>query len=322
MFNDKQQIVFMFSGQGSHYRGMGRKLFENNEVFKRSLKESDELVRKMLNRSLLSELYDNSESSFSDILITHPAIVAVELALFEVLKEIGITPDYVTGNSLGEYSAAVVAGVLCKETAIELAIEQAKSIVNSVEHGGMLVILNTPKKELEFLYKEHGLFLAADNFEHNYTLSGALANLNNFENELKTRKISFQRLDVAFPFHSPIIERGKNQFLYYLLSFTSESNKPSVPFISGFKSKELDVIPEDYFWKVVSEYANFSEMVNYMENNGNYLYVDLGPSGASGTCVKYNLNPTSTSETIQIMTPFMQELNQLEKLKNLFEVNR
>ncbi|CUS07309.1 unnamed protein product [Tuber aestivum] len=80
---------------GSHYRGMGRALFEQHPKFKSSLEKMDEVVQQQLNRSLIDELYIKNEEPFEELLITHPAIVAVEIALYEVIIAMGIKPDFV-----------------------------------------------------------------------------------------------------------------------------------------------------------------------------------------------------------------------------------
>lgn len=313
----KQKIVFLFSGQGSHYRGMGQELFENNKVFRNSLEKSEKIVQKHLGRSLIHELYFiNQKQQFDDVLITHPAIVAVEIAMYLVLKDVGIKPDYVSGSSLGEFAAGVVSEIWDRKTAIEAAIEQAKSLFRNDISGGMLAVLNQNKITLEKEYKDYNLFLAGDNFEGHITLSGLEDNLYAYQLELSKHDIPFLRLPVNIPFHSPIILNGLNDFNYYMGMVTL--NKPKLGFISGLKNKEMDsVIDNNYFGEVVSQYTNYPKIVSYLESNGPCLYIDLGPSGTSSTFVKYNLDPLSKSKTFQIMTPYRRELEQLEKLKKI-----
>ncbi len=312
----RNKIVFLFSGQGSHYRGMGRKLFENNSVFRASLEDSEVIVQKHINRSLIDELYFINHKGFDDVLITHPAIVAIEIAMYMTLKSMDITPDYVCGNSLGEFAAAVMSGIWDAETALEASIEQAKFITQNNITGGMLAIIDPEKTIKEHNYLERGLFLAADNFEGHYTLSGTAGNLDAYQSELSELGIQFLRLPVKVPFHSPLILKALKDFNCYMARIPS-LQKPIPGFISGIQCKELDTIPTHYFWQAVSVYINYPKMVSYIENKGSCLYIDLGPSGTSATFVKYNLNRLSTSKTFQIMTLFNNELKQLERLKEI-----
>ena len=315
------KIVFLFSGQGSQYRGMGRKLFEQNAVFRNALEQTDSIVQKHLSRSLINELYNINQPIFDDLLITHPAIVAVEIAMYKVLQSMSVKPDYVVGNSLGEFAAAVVSGIWSAETAIEAAIEQARAIVHNNITGGMLAVIHQKTKDVEDIYLKHNLFLAADNFDGHFTVSGTVQDLDAFQAELNKLNIQFLRLPVAVPFHSPLMEGGRNGFIYYMnnVSFLSETKSG---FISGIKYEALNELPEDYFWNVVSKYTNFSKLVNYIEIKGPCLYIDLGPSGTSATFVKYNLTTTSSSQTFQIMTPFKREEQQLELLKKLMPTTK
>ncbi|MCW3465904.1 acyltransferase domain-containing protein [Chitinophaga nivalis] len=307
------KTVFLFSGQGSQYSGMGRKLAEQHPVFRHSLEQSDAIIRQQLNRSLIAELHATKQDTLDDLLITHPAIVAVEIAMYEVLRSMDIQPDYLSGNSLGEFAAAVAGGVWSAEVALEAAIEQAKAIVSSDAAGGMLAVIHE-RKDLEAIYLRHQLFLAADNFEGHFTLSGSIAGLKGFQEELDHRGIHYLRLPVNHPFHAPLIENGRQRFQYYTAGMPPLS-KPQPGFISGIQCRELTTLPEDYFWEVIRHYTNFSQIVTLLEEQGPCLYIDLGPSGTAATFVKYNLKPGSGSHVFPIMTPYQQEIQQLEKLQ-------
>lgn len=308
-------VVLLFSGQGSHYRGMGRTLFEQHPEFKSSLEKMDQVVQQQLNRSLIDELYIKNGEPFDELLITHPAIVAVEIALYEVITGMGVKPDFVSGNSLGEFAAGVASGVWDATAAIEAAIEQAKSICRSDIEGGMLAVL-TEEKKLKALYLQHRLFLASDNFKGHFTLTGRMRDLGLFEQELSKLGISFFRLPVTAPFHSPLLRQASAGFSQYMASVTALGN-PEPGFVSGFTGKEMEILPEDYFWEVVSQYTNFTEVVNFFESKGSCLYIDMGPSGTSAAFVKYNLHLDTESEIFQIMSPYQGEMKQLKKLQTI-----
>ncbi|SFD21548.1 bacillaene synthase trans-acting acyltransferase [Chitinophaga sp. CF118] len=309
------KIVYLFSGQGSHYRGMGRQLFEHNPVFRQSLLQSDLFVQQQLGRSLVDELYNFTGTPFDDLLITHPAIVAIEIAMYCVLKEIGIQPDFVSGNSLGEFAAGVVSGIWSAGMAIEAAIEQARSIVRNDVQGGMIAVIHQHDSSLKILYQQHGLYLAADNFPGHFTLSGTAADLDRFQLLLEKQDINYLRLAVSYPFHSPLIDSGRNGFDYYTGGISLLA--PEKGFISGITGNPMPVIPDNYFWEVVRAYSNFPVMVRFLESKQPCLYIDLGPSGTAATFIKYNLSKTSSSVTLPLMTPFGRELDQLEKLQEL-----
>ncbi|ASZ12603.1 acyltransferase domain-containing protein [Chitinophaga pendula] len=312
-----KRIVMLFSGQGSHYRGMGQQLYEQHAIFRRSLEKSERIIQRMLHRSIIRELYyQQPDAPFDDLLITHPAIVAVEIALFDTLRALDIVPACVSGNSLGEFAAGVAAGIWSADAAIEAALEQAKSILRHDIEGGMLVVL-TEKENVWPLYEHYHLFLAADNFPGHFTLAGTAVQLDLFQVELSLNGISFVRLPVTCPFHSPLINIARNDYALYTAATTL--NKPAISFVSGYMGKELPALTTNYFWEAVSRFSSFSHTVSTTEAKGPCFYIDMGPSGASATMLKYNLPATSQAGIFQIMSPFKREMEQLKKLQAMIQ---
>src|SRR4051812_6933015 len=108
MFTRRPGRVFMFSGQGSQHYHMARELFAQEAVFRARLLELDEIVRKLSGLSVVEHIYDDRHragDAFEELLLTHPAVVMVELALAHTLVTSGIEPDATVGVSLGSYAA-------------------------------------------------------------------------------------------------------------------------------------------------------------------------------------------------------------------------
>ena len=98
------KIAFVFPGQGTQYVGMGKELYENNELAK---KEFDKIFSN-LDFDLKSVMFEGSEEELKDTKNTQPAIVAMSLVLEKLLREKGIEPSYVAGHSVGEYAACYI----------------------------------------------------------------------------------------------------------------------------------------------------------------------------------------------------------------------
>ncbi|OEK09346.1 hypothetical protein A8C32_11540 [Flavivirga aquatica] len=314
--------VFVFLGQGSQYKEMGYDLYKNNHVFRRSIEESDIIIQKYLNRSLIEELYTNDEKYFDDLLITHPAIVAVEIAMYDVLKSLGIFPDYVIGNSLGEFAAGVVGGIWNSSTAIEASIVQAKCIEKKglIGGGGMIAVIDQEQIIDKHSFLNYNLYLASNNFEGHYTVSGLNKDLEDYQYFLKDQGVHFIRIPVEVPFHSPLMDDSMLDFKKYLTTLEGMNQHPNKKFISGLNCTQLDIIPNDYFAQIASKYINFSKAVEYIESKGSFMYIDLGPSGTGSTFVKYNLTTTSQgSNTFSIMSAFKNENERLSELKKILK---
>lgn len=149
------KIVFLFSGQGSQYQKMGKDLFLNNSVFKESITESDLIIRKHLDRSLVDELYYSDDTNFSELLIAHPSITAIEVAMIKVMQDCGITPDYVFGQSFGEFATSVASGICSTTNTLKVAytlLWNIKESLSKIIKTGLMIdfkILELESIELE-----------------------------------------------------------------------------------------------------------------------------------------------------------------------------
>ena len=110
------KVAFVFPGQASQYPGMGRELAERYPVARAVFEEAD----KALGFAISKICFEGTEEELKLTANTQPAILAVSTAAYRVLEEKGISPDYVAGHSLGEYSALVAAGSLKFADAVRL----------------------------------------------------------------------------------------------------------------------------------------------------------------------------------------------------------
>lgn len=135
----------MYGGQGSQYHEMGAALFRANPAFRSALEECDAEVRELSGISILDAMYRGAGKAppFVDIRSTHPAIFAFGYALTRALEADGIRPDAVLGYSLGEYVAAVTAGVIDRTAALELVVRQAALLHAEQRPGGLLAVLGS-----------------------------------------------------------------------------------------------------------------------------------------------------------------------------------
>jgi len=310
---ENYKIVFLFSGQGSHSRGMGRGLYEGNKVFRETIESCDAIIKNQLYFSLIDELYFKSSSVWEDIMTTHPAILAVELAMLNVFKSMGVTPDFASGSSLGEFAAGVTMGIWDLNTALCACIEQVKAIMRNNVEGGMLSVIGTKHAELKKLYLRHNLFLASDNFEGHFTLSGSFQNIESFQEKLKSLQITFFRLPIRVPFHCTMMDTAIDSFLLNTENLKTLNTQKS-GFISGISGEELNNVQPVHFWNAISKHNNNIKVVDYFENNGPCIYIDLGPSGTSATFVKYNLGIGTFSRSFKVMSNYHTEIEELTSI--------
>jgi [acyl-carrier-protein] S-malonyltransferase len=105
-------VAFLFPGQGSQAVAMGKELAEKYPIARHTFEEADEALGDMLGEKLSQLCFEGPEEKLRMTEITQPAILTASIAAWRVLNDKGITPSFVAGHSLGEYSAHVAAGTI------------------------------------------------------------------------------------------------------------------------------------------------------------------------------------------------------------------
>jgi acyl transferase domain-containing protein len=305
----------MFSGQGSQYHQMGRELFETQSVFRRWMHEGDHLVREQLGFSLLDALYARDlriSDVFSNTLATHPSIFVVEYAVAQMLLERGIEPQYVLGASMGSFAALAVAGVMCFEDALSAVINQARCLERYCRPGGMISVMADSDLFHKTDYLRRQSVVASVNFPRHFVVSTLREYVGEIHRRLKESEIAAEVLAVSHAFHSPWMDEARRPVCEHLAGLPRRRSQLSI--ICCARASILSEVPTDYLWIVGREPVRFQSTISYLEADGDWTYVDLGPSGTLANFVKYNLEQRSHSIVYPLLSPFAGELGKLDRL--------
>ncbi len=201
------KIAFVFPGQGTQYVGMGKELYENNDLAK---KEFDKIFSN-LDFDLKTVMFEGSEEDLKDTKNTQPAIVAMSLVLEKLLREKGIEPNYVAGHSVGEYAAIGSAGFLPMEEAVKLTSLRGKTMskVSGEVAGSMAAIIGLDSdKIVETLESVEGIVEAVNFNEPKQTVIAgekeAIGRACVALKEAGARRA--MELAVSGPFHSSLMQ--------------------------------------------------------------------------------------------------------------------
>ncbi len=202
------KVAFLFTGQGSQYPGMAAGLFEGQPIFRAALERCAELLRGELPRPLLDVMFDRAGSSdIDETLYTQPALFATGWALSELWRSCGVEPAVVLGHSVGEITAACVAGAIELADAARFVAARARLMQDRMGDGAMLAVLDSPEVAEEAVARRReDLSVAAYNGPSLAVVSGRAPAVADVEAELQARGIRTRRLRTSRAFHSPLVE--------------------------------------------------------------------------------------------------------------------
>ncbi|WP_152378765.1 acyltransferase domain-containing protein [Paenibacillus brasilensis] len=313
-------VVFMFSGQGSQYYGMGKELYRLNSVFRKWMTRLDEIHTDITGRSVLKVLYDDTRQRgdvFDSLLYTHPAIFMVEYALTQVLQERGIYPDYVLGSSLGEFASAAAAGCMSYEDTLQCIVKQAQMVETYCPKGGMLAVIGDLSLYDQIPVLNANSELASINYDSHFVVSGSCEGLEEIEHCLTANEIICQRLPVQFAFHSSLIDPIALEYTAFLKLKTVKT--PAIKVVSSMCGGKAASLDNRFFWNVARTPIHFRSALNDLGDGDGVVYIDLGPSGTLANFVKYHFGSKKKASICSILSPFQNDVKNLDRLFEIFD---
>jgi acyl transferase domain-containing protein/NADPH:quinone reductase-like Zn-dependent oxidoreductase/surfactin synthase thioesterase subunit/NADP-dependent 3-hydroxy acid dehydrogenase YdfG len=276
----KDKIVFIFSGQGPQWWGMGRQLFETEQVFRDTITKLDKMLSVHTGGwSLMKELSrDGASSRISETRIAQPAIFAIQIGLYEMWKQLGITPGAVVGHSIGEVAAGYVSGALTLEQAVLLIFHRSRVQHKATDKGKMLAVGVTLAEAQELIKgRESQVSIGAVNGPSMITLSGDTDVITEIAEELNAKDTFHRLLEVNVPFHSHHMEPLKDELLESLGEFkTKETTIPFYSTVEGRIVEGKDLTPA-YWFRNVREPVYFTAAIEAQISDGFDTFIELGP---------------------------------------------
>ncbi len=277
-------VVFLFPGQGAQFINMGRELYEEEPVFREAVDRCAECLQDHLQLDIRSVLYPKAAEKaqagrqINETRVTQPTIFTVEYALACLWMAWGIKPSLLIGHSVGEYVAAVLAGVFTLGDALTVLGSRAK-LMQDLPPGSMLAV-GQGAAELEGLLPE-GAAVAATNSPFLTTLSGPTKTLRGLQENFEASGIFCRLLPTSHAFHSSMMDPILEQFT--TLAGSVPQQKPALPWISTFTGTLIDErisLDGSYWAGQLRHTVRFGQAVETAIKTGATVFLEVGPGQA------------------------------------------
>ncbi len=294
---DHRPVVFMFSGQGAQYVNMGLDLYQAEPAFREAVDHCSEFLKPHLDFDLRDLLYPPEEKAedaarlLNQTRVTQSALFVVEYALAILWMEWGVQPQAMIGHSVGEYTAACLAGVFSLEDALKLVAARGR-LMQYAPEGAMLSVQLEEAAARDLLGGR--LSLAAVNGPMSCVISGPSDAIAELEGRLTAYGAGHRRLHTSHAFHSEMMDS-------ILKSFEKEVEKvalkpPQIPYVSNLTGSwitEAEATDPGYYAKHLRHTVRFADGIRELLKEPNRVFLEVGPGQTLSVLARENAGAAS-----------------------------
>ena len=269
--------AFIFPGQGAQFTGMGKELYEKNQVAKTLFNQADSI----LGFKISEIMFAGSADELKQTKVTQPAVFIHSVAV--ALSQNAVQPDMVAGHSLGEFSALVANKALSFEDGLKLVFKRASAMQRACEinPSTMAAIIGLDDQKVEEVcasIKEEIVVAANYNCPGQLVISGSLKGI-----EIACEKLKAAGAKRALPlqvggaFHSPLMAPAKEE-----LAAAIEATKFMAPVcpvyqnVNALPSTTIEAIKKNLIEQLTAP-VRWTQLVQNMANDGGTSFLECGP---------------------------------------------
>ncbi|MEI6666774.1 MAG: beta-ketoacyl synthase N-terminal-like domain-containing protein [Acidobacteriota bacterium] len=318
-FRLRPKVAFMFTGQGAQYAGMGQELYRTEARFAAVIDRVAATMDAELGVPLKSVLFGpEARTCLTNTRYVQPALFAIEYALAELLRHWGVEPDFVIGHSVGEITAACIAGVLDLDDAIRFVAARGR-LMGDLPEGGKMLAIGTDLEQARRWVKgrEADVSIATVNGPQAIVVSGTASAVDAIAELAAEAGLRTTPLDVSHAFHSPLMDPILSELAGVAASM--RISPPRIPVVSNvtgdFHGERIDA---GYWSDHVRQAVLFHAGMEKIVEAGAALVVEIGPHPALTPAVATSFEATKTLPVPTLKRDGKDFTNLLGALATLF----
>ncbi len=314
-----KKVVFIFPCVGDHYLNMGKKLYETETKFREHVDGLCRFAEPLIDMDFREILYHESKNAFErneyqlkldQVGVVQPVSFITEYALAMLLISKGIKPDAMIGQSLGEYTAASISGVMVPEDALSIIIRRAR-IIQELPEGSMTVTLLSEKEITPMLWDKLSIAVVAS--PYTCTVGGPSDAVAEFEKKLEERGVPYSRFGgSAHALHTTMMEPAKDKFIKIMKTIPLAA--PQIPYISNVTGKwitDKQTTNPEYWFEQTCRAVRLADGIGELIKNREIIFIEVGPGQALSSYVRQHPEAENFSGNFVFQT--MPRDNDVEK---------
>eukprot|EP01063_Lacrimia_lanifica_P026877 TRINITY_DN3691_c1_g1_i6.p1 TRINITY_DN3691_c1_g1~~TRINITY_DN3691_c1_g1_i6.p1 ORF type:complete len:5023 (+),score=2068.97 TRINITY_DN3691_c1_g1_i6:290-15358(+) len=316
------KVAFVFTGQGSQSVGMGQGLFNTSTPFREAMQECDRILGEkdlLGGKALVATLYGPAEACQTALASSgflQAALLSVEYSLSRhVEQELGVTPQVLIGHSLGEITAAAVAGIYTLEEALTLAAHRGAAMAAIPAGQGAMAACRMGEEELKAFLASVApkISVAAVNGPESCVISGPILDLKVAMSALKDKGRKVRQLVVTHGFHSAQIEPALERIRTVAETLQAKPARAGVEVVSNVTGEVMTELPDAQYWV---DHARgsvlFMHGVHAALKSGVNVFYELGPQ--PNLTVQINMILSDHKKSVATVSTLQANKNDAELL--------